>query len=292
MSPVRLLREFISSRLTAAAEDIFSEFEKTILRYQEELDRYRNPPELRWRPQLSQHGAELPQQTFCKEEVPAQQRSCRLDREEPEPPQTREEREDLRSSRDVEQLVLKQENDSSSFVGDHHESHWFHLQNRAVAQDPVQAEHRQGPVRTAELKPDQVHPRLRGDSVPECHFGPSVNVCNVGEKLFFCSFCGKDCKQKKKLTQHIRTHTDERPYACKWCEKSFHQSAHLIAHVRIHTGERPYACSFCGKRFKDLHTQKRHIRSHTGERPYPCQTCGESFRRREHLLVHMRTHQG
>uniref|UniRef100_A0A3Q3EXU6 C2H2-type domain-containing protein n=1 Tax=Kryptolebias marmoratus TaxID=37003 RepID=A0A3Q3EXU6_KRYMA len=215
---------------------------------------------------------ELPQQSFCKQEVLIQQTDCRLDREEPEPPQTQEEQENLCSTQDVEQLVLKEESDSfvETSTSEGNERDWFPFQNP------------EGPVQEG-FKAGQTHPTFRSDLVPE-------GRCGAGGKLFFCSFCGKEFKQRKKLTQHIRTHTDERPYSCKWCEKSFHQSAHLIAHVRIHTGERPYACSFCDKRFKDLHTQKRHIRSHTGERPYSCQSCGERFRRRENLVVHMRTH--
>ncbi|KAK5610355.1 hypothetical protein CRENBAI_006383, partial [Crenichthys baileyi] len=37
MSSVQHLREFIRERLTAAAEEIFSEVEKTIVRYEEDV---------------------------------------------------------------------------------------------------------------------------------------------------------------------------------------------------------------------------------------------------------------
>lgn len=41
MFTLQHLKDFITRRLTAAAEEIFSEVEKTIVRYEEELDRHR-----------------------------------------------------------------------------------------------------------------------------------------------------------------------------------------------------------------------------------------------------------
>lgn len=41
MSPLGSLRNLISQKLSAAAEEIFSEFERTIQRYEQELDRQR-----------------------------------------------------------------------------------------------------------------------------------------------------------------------------------------------------------------------------------------------------------
>ena len=52
MSSVESLREFINQRLTAAAEEIFTEVEKTIVQYEEEIDRQRRLLEITWRPQI------------------------------------------------------------------------------------------------------------------------------------------------------------------------------------------------------------------------------------------------
>ncbi|XP_041849461.1 heat shock cognate 71 kDa protein-like isoform X2 [Melanotaenia boesemani] len=52
MSSVQHLREFISERLTAAAEEIFTEFEKTIVQYEEEIDRQRRLLDITWNPQI------------------------------------------------------------------------------------------------------------------------------------------------------------------------------------------------------------------------------------------------
>ncbi|KAM4552101.1 uncharacterized protein PAE49_015630 isoform 1-T1 [Odontesthes bonariensis] len=118
MSSVQHLREFISQRLTAAAEEIFSEFEKTIVQYEEEIDRQRGLLDISWKPQIKLHTAELSQQDVCKEEnVLAERQLCdqesnsSVDQEEPEPPQIKEEQDELCPSQG-EQLVLSQETDT------------------------------------------------------------------------------------------------------------------------------------------------------------------------------------
>ncbi|CAI5677012.1 unnamed protein product [Oreochromis niloticus] len=120
MPSVQYLREFINERLTAAAEQIFLEFEKTIVQYEEEIDRQRRLLDITWKPQIKLHRTDVPQQPVCKEEeevLPEQQlwnqeRSSSVDQEEPEPPQIKEEQEELCSSQEGEQLVLKEEPDT------------------------------------------------------------------------------------------------------------------------------------------------------------------------------------
>ncbi|XP_063317016.1 uncharacterized protein LOC134616217 [Pelmatolapia mariae] len=119
MPSVQSLREFINERLTAAAEQIFLEFEKTIVQYEEEIDRQRRLLDITWKPQIKLHRTDVPQQPVCKEEevLPEQQlcdqeRSSSLDQEEPEPPQIKEEQEELCSSQEGEQLGLKEETDT------------------------------------------------------------------------------------------------------------------------------------------------------------------------------------
>nr|XP_054604654.1 zinc finger protein 121-like [Nothobranchius furzeri] len=127
MSSAQSLREFIRERLTAAAAEIFSEFEQTIVRYEEEIDRQRRLLEISWKPQINVHRIELPLHDVRKdEEVQTdqqlwnQERTSSLDQEQPEPPQMKVEQdeseplhileqEELCMSQDEEQLVLKQE---------------------------------------------------------------------------------------------------------------------------------------------------------------------------------------
>ncbi|XP_063317317.1 uncharacterized protein LOC134616386 isoform X3 [Pelmatolapia mariae] len=136
MPSVQSLREFINERLTAAAEQIFLEFEKTIVQYEEEIDRQRRLLDITWKPQIKLHRTvppDIPQQPVCEEEeevLPEQQlwnqeRSSSVDQEEPEPPQIKEEQEELCSSQEGEQLGLKEEPDTfmvtAAEEGDHSE---------------------------------------------------------------------------------------------------------------------------------------------------------------------------
>lgn len=57
MSSIQYYREFISERLSAAAEEIFSEFEKTITQYEEVLNRQRRLLQIGWKAKPNVHPA-------------------------------------------------------------------------------------------------------------------------------------------------------------------------------------------------------------------------------------------
>ncbi|XP_034436662.1 PAX-interacting protein 1-like [Hippoglossus hippoglossus] len=119
MSSAQYLREFISERLTAAAEEIFTVFEKTIVQYEEEVARQRRLLDTVLKPEIKLHRIELPQQHVCEEEevltdqqLCHQERNSSLDQEEQKPPQIKEEQEEMCTSQEGEQLVLKQETET------------------------------------------------------------------------------------------------------------------------------------------------------------------------------------
>ncbi|XP_051805466.1 zinc finger protein 180-like [Acanthochromis polyacanthus] len=118
MDSVQSLRELINERLTAAAEEIFTEFEKTIVQYEEEIDRQRRLLDVIWKAERKFHTTDLLQQNVQEENVLAEQNLCNqernsnLDQEDPEPPQMKEEQEELRTSQEGEQLVLMEEADA------------------------------------------------------------------------------------------------------------------------------------------------------------------------------------
>ncbi|KAL7404487.1 hypothetical protein ABVT39_015516 [Epinephelus coioides] len=132
MSSVESLREFVNQRLTAAAEEILGVFVRTIVEYEEEIDRQRRLLDIVLKPEIKLHRTELPQQHVCKEEevVPEQQlcieeRKSSVDQEHPEPPQIKEEEEEeeVCSSQEGEQLVLKQETDGFMLTADEESEH-------------------------------------------------------------------------------------------------------------------------------------------------------------------------
>ncbi|XP_051809101.1 uncharacterized protein LOC127535334 isoform X5 [Acanthochromis polyacanthus] len=66
MSSVQNLRELINERLTAAAEEIFTEFEKSIVQYEKEIHRQcRLLDSFR---KSETHTPDLPQLQICKED--------------------------------------------------------------------------------------------------------------------------------------------------------------------------------------------------------------------------------
>lgn len=52
MSKVQHVKELINERLTSAAEEIFKVFHKTIIDYEEEIDRQRKLLDIAWKPEI------------------------------------------------------------------------------------------------------------------------------------------------------------------------------------------------------------------------------------------------
>ncbi|XP_037614665.1 uncharacterized protein LOC119481630 isoform X2 [Sebastes umbrosus] len=283
-------------------------------------------------------NTELPQQHVCKdEEVPVDQQLCiqernsGLDQEDPDPPQIKEEQEELCTSQEGEQLVLKQETDSFMLTPTHEEADnsevqtlylnaaekesvvnmpvitsvvsvpnsdhqlFSHISHEAESQDQRGGEHGDsGSTRDAEPKSQKKHRKSRSHSnnVNNSNLLQIHRATNTGKQSFKCDTCGKEFKFKFKLQRHMRTHTGEKPFVCKTCGKRFSHKTSLKIHIRTHTGEKPFTCKTCGKGFIQTSQLTVHMRTHTGEKPYSCKTCEKKFSRSSALKTHIRTHTG
>uniref|UniRef100_A0A672YHI8 C2H2-type domain-containing protein n=1 Tax=Sphaeramia orbicularis TaxID=375764 RepID=A0A672YHI8_9TELE len=109
---VVILRSLVEHRLTAAVEEIFGLFERTIAEYEEELcrtkeenQRQRQILDCVWNPTILIHKTDVQQLTVVTEDVPPKQQEWNpiVDQEEPEPepPHIKEEQEDLWISQEV-----------------------------------------------------------------------------------------------------------------------------------------------------------------------------------------------
>ncbi|XP_029296701.1 zinc finger and SCAN domain-containing protein 12-like [Cottoperca gobio] len=335
MSSVQYLREFVNERLSAAAEEIFGVFEKTIVEYEEEIDRQRRLLDVVWKPEIKLHRIELPQQHVCEQEevltdqqLCIQERNSSLDQEDPEPPQIKEEQEELCTSQEGEQLVLKQETDEFMLTptteeSDHSEDQSFNpdetlsaAENEYVVNIPDISSVVPEPNSDQQLLSYNSHkaesqnqkggkhgdsgPTTNAESEPKKihHISHSNNACKIhldtptGMTFFKCEACGKEFKDKSRLNRHFMVHTGEKPYFCNTCGRGFNDISTLRRHKTIHTGEKPYPCKTCGKYFRLKSDLKVHMRTHTGEKPYSCNTCGKRYCRMMDLKWHMRiTHE-
>ncbi|XP_042278004.1 zinc finger protein 568-like isoform X2 [Thunnus maccoyii] len=370
MSSVQCLRELMNQRLTAAAEEIFTVFQKTIVEFEEEIDRQRRLLDIVWKPEIRLHRTELPQQHVCKEqkilpeqqsfvvwkpeinvhrieppqqhvckeeEIPADQQLCNqernssLDREDPEPPQIKEEQEELCTSLEREDLVLQQETKTFMLTPTYGESGNSEDKTLDLSPDETQsaaekehvvsisvvpetnsddqllsynsyvAESRDhkgdkhedsGSTRNEETKPQKGHDRSKSQTNNVCNSTKIHLNTYTGQKSLICDTCGKSFKERYKLNLHLRVHTGEKPHLCNTCGKRFSDLSASKRHMLIHTGEKPYSCKTCGKDFRLHNVLKSHMRTHTGEKPYLCNTCGKSLSDLSGLKKHMRIHTG
>ncbi|XP_058505039.1 trichohyalin-like isoform X3 [Solea solea] len=129
MSSLQCFRDLITERLTVAAEEIFRHVERTVVEYEEELDRQRKLLEIVCKPRVKLKRIELPQQHVPKEEevlteqqLCNQERNSSLDQEEPESLQIKEEQEEICTSHEGEQLEVKQEADTLMLTPENEES--------------------------------------------------------------------------------------------------------------------------------------------------------------------------
>ncbi|XP_066480858.1 zinc finger protein 335 [Tiliqua scincoides] len=107
---------------------------------------------------------------------------------------------------------------------------------------------------------------------------------------FPCPVCGRVYPMQKRLTQHMKTHSAEKPHMCDKCGKSFKKrytfKMHLLTHIQA-VANRRFKCEFCDHVCEDKKLLLNHQLLHLNDKPYRCSLCSYATIREDFLLSHM-----
>lgn len=101
------------------------------------------------------------------------------------------------------------------------------------------------------------------------------------KKVYVCSFCQKECKNKFDLRVHEAVHTGDKPLLCEVCGSSFALPSRLKQHCKRH---KSYLCTQSDCDFSA--TKWSLLRKHLSLHKQSCQFCSKSFSSKEALVNH------
>ncbi|XP_041664829.1 zinc finger and SCAN domain-containing protein 2-like [Cheilinus undulatus] len=312
MSTVQILRCLVNQRLTAAAEEVFEMFERTIADYEEKLRRSREENHRQqkllsavYNPEIHLDTAEVEQLMVRKEEVlPEQQeRSSSLIQEITEPPLIKEEQEDLWRGQDREQLQQAEEEDNlfTPISVKSEEEDEEEPQSSQSCQTQPEESRDTGLLKTDAGGEECGESEADRDFIPDWYFLPTTP--DKPSHLFRPDTYqsgdwgesdepqeGLNPLQNKGVAVNIPVtfNTLNTSVSSSECSPNIGQKKQK----RKEKGEKPYSCSVCGKSYPGKNNLKEHMLRHAAEKPFSCSVCNRSFIKKTELVTHMRSHTG
>ncbi|XP_018571063.1 RE1-silencing transcription factor-like [Anoplophora glabripennis] len=87
-----------------------------------------------------------------------------------------------------------------------------------------------------------------------------------------CPVCGKDRKNETSLSVHMVKHKSGKHFCCDLCKFKSIQLKKIIQHRRMHTGEKPHLCPHCSYRSSRRDNLRSHVRRMHNEDDLHCDT--------------------
>lgn len=105
---------------------------------------------------------------------------------------------------------------------------------------------------------------------------------------FSCRVCNKKFARNGQLSQHMKSHSCQKPFNCSQCKAGFVCRTNLLYHIKRHEGTADYICDLCGKSFLRRDGLQKHLDFHADRKTSECKICNKKYK--GHLMQHMRTH--
>ncbi|CAJ1082898.1 zinc finger protein 180-like [Xyrichtys novacula] len=320
MSKVQKLKDFVNQRLSAAAEEIFELFERTILEYEEKLCGSKENQHKQmigvYYPEVRSHRADVQQVLVIQEEVSLEQqdRSSYLDQvDPPEPLHIKEEQEEQWSSQEGEQLQRAEEGDVSSFMFTHIivKSEYDDYNDDDVEEPQSSQLHEnqtEGNRDTQHLKTEADGEDCEG-SEPNRNFNPVHHLQPVTDEEITHSESETDdscdweetselgsglnlLQSKKGLISDEACMTEKKSSSSPECALISGKKKLGLKHIRAQGEEKPFICTICGERFGKKKYLSSHMMRHTKAKCFSCSFCEKGFPKKVELARHMRVHTG
>ncbi|XP_036949775.1 zinc finger protein 771-like isoform X5 [Acanthopagrus latus] len=327
MSKVQTLRVVVKQRLTAAAEEIFELFERTIAEYEEELCRHRKLLDAVFQPQVQLHRTDVQQLLGSEEEDPPEQQewSSSLDQQDPpELPHIKEEQEELWINQEGEQLPGLEEADITKFTftpvpvkseeDDEEKPQSSQIDPRQTVVEIRDAKHwtreadvqdcgRPEPARN--FNPDgRVQPATCDETSHS--FEPDIDHIIDPEIDHDASEAETDDSYEWMETREPHSGLNplqqnevpggddmgETSVSSSECARSFGYEGHLQKHDGVQTEVKPFSCSVCGKSYHKKNSLRAHMNLHSGAERFSCPLCEKTFQWKRNVETHMTIHTG